>query len=220
MYHSRGRERAGRSSPPFLSWWLVLTITGAIATGCVMFASAPPEKVRLRPAPSRLPTQTVSGRTVIATPGPISVAVRPLDPDEVERYFRRRSTRVNPFQEFEEGITPFSLRIENRSEHQLTFDPGLAILRDNENRGSPAMDVAEFFEMFSDQPSLLQAAQRGVFTGYVVVPSNRNREGLLIFRPYAKDAKALFLQFTSLYTGPTAYPLIFEFEVVPEQPGK
>ncbi|MFQ5658300.1 MAG: hypothetical protein ACE5G5_12220 [Candidatus Methylomirabilales bacterium] len=188
--------------------------------GCAMFASPPPEKVRLRPAPSRLPTHTVSGRTVIATPGPISVAVRPLDPDEVERYFRRRPTKVNPFLEFEEGMTPFFVRIENRSEHQLTFDPGITTLRDNENRRSTAMGAAELFEIFSENPRLLQAAQRGVFTGYVVVPANRNREGLLLFHPYTKDAKALFLQFTSLYTGTTAYPLMFEFEVVPEVSGK
>ncbi len=213
---SRGRERAGRSSPPVLSRWLLLVLPGAVLGGCVFFASPPPEKVRLRPAPSRLPTYTVSGRTVIATPGPISVAVIPADPDEVERYFRRRPPRVNPLREIVDGITPFFVRIENRSQHQVTFDPGLTVLKDNENRSTRALDAADLFEAFADRPQLLQAAQRGVFSGYLVVPPDRKREGLLVLRAYPKDAKALFLQFTSLYAGPTPYPLIFEFEVVPE----
>ena len=113
-------------------------------------------------------------------------------------------------------ITPFHLRIENRSQHQVTFDPGLTLLKDEGNRSTVALDANDLYQALGDRPALLQAAQGGVFTGYLVIPSDQHREGLLIFPAYPKDAKALFLQFNSFYAGTTPYPLIFEFEVVPE----
>lgn len=179
-------------------------------------ASAPPENVSLRPAPSRLPTYTVSGQTIIATPGPVSVAVQPLVPEELQRYFRTRAAGVNPFQGIEEAITPFFIRIENRSKHQVAFDPAAAVLKDNENDSSQAWDVANLHETFGDKPQLLQAALKGMITSFLVIPADDSREGLLIFPTYSKEAKALFLQLTSLYAGPTALPLLFEFTVVPE----
>lgn len=184
--------------------------------------SAPPENVNLRPAPSRLPTYTVSGQTIIATPGPVSVAVQPLVPEELEQYFRTRAsvrTRadgVNPFHGIEEAITPFFIRIENRSKHQVAFDPAAAVLKDNKNHSAQAWGVAELHETFGDKPELLQAALKGVINGFLVIPADDSREGLLIFPTYSKEAKALFLQLTSLYAGPTALPLLFEFTVVPE----
>lgn len=183
--------------------------------GCL--PTAPPEDVNLRPAPSRVPTYTVSGQTIIATPGPVSVAVKPLVPEEVERYFRTRPTRVNPFQPIEDAITPFSIRIENRSKSQVGFDPVAAVLKDNEDNSANAWGAAELYENFGTNPQLLQAALKGVITSYLVIPANDTREGLLIFSAYSKEAKALFLQLTSLYAGPTPFPLIFEFTVVPEE---
>lgn len=186
-----------------------------VAGGCV--PSAPPEDVNLRPAPSRVPTYTVSGQTIIATPGPVSVAVQPLVPEEVERYFRTRPTRVNPFQPIEDAITPFFIRIENRSKHQVGFDPVAAVLKDDEDNSANAWGAAELYESFGTNPQLLQAALKGVITSYLVIPANKSHEGLLIFSAYSKEAKALFLQLTSLYAGPTPFPLIFQFTVVPEE---
>ncbi len=191
-----------------------------MVSGCAMFAGAPPEKVSLRPSPSRLPTYTVSGQTIIATPGPISVAVRPMVPEEVQRYFRTRPAKRNPFREMQKEVAAFFVRIENRSKHQLAFDPGITVLKDEKNRAATAMDPHNLYEAFADRPDLLQAAQEGVLTSYLVVPAQQSREGLLMFPAYPKDAKALFLQFTSLYAGSTTYPLIFEYTVVPEESEK
>jgi len=83
-----------------------------------------------------------------------------------------------------------------------------------------AWDAADLYQTFAEKPALLQAAQRGVFAGYLVVPPDQSREGLLIFPALPKDAKALFLHLGSLYAGPTRYPLIFEFTVVPEESKK
>lgn len=141
-------------------------------------------------------------------------------PEEVQGYFRTRPTKVNPFEEIEEAITPFFVRIENRSRDQVAFDPGGASLKDNEDRSARAWGVSELHETFGDQPQLLRAALNGVLTSYVVIPAEKSREGLLIFPAYAKDAKALFFQLTSLYAGPTAYPLLFELTVVPEESKK
>lgn len=205
-----------RSRSPLL---ILLTV---LLGGCALVAPAPPENVSLRPAPSRLPTYTVSGQTIIATPGPVSVAVEPLVPEQLERYFqtrgasRTRGAGVNPFQGIEEAITPFFIRIENRSKHQVAFDPAAAVLKDNEDHSAQAWDVANLHETFPDKPQLLQAALKGVITGFLVIPADDSREGLLIFPTYSKEAKALFLQLTSLYAGPTALPLLFEFTVVPE----
>ncbi|MFQ5881199.1 MAG: hypothetical protein ACE5I9_01820 [Candidatus Methylomirabilales bacterium] len=146
----------------------------------------------------------------------MSVTVRPVDPDEVHGYFRRRPTKVNPFQKMFDRISPFYVRIENRSQHQVAFDPGLTLLKDQTGRSADAWDATDLYQTFADRPAMLQAAQGGVLTSYLVVPPDQNREGLLVFPAYPKAAKALFLQFTSLYAGGTAYPLIFEFEVVPE----
>ncbi len=197
------------------SWLLTLsTVAGA---GCAFLASAPPQYVNLRPAPSRLPTYTVSGQSIIATPGPISVTVQPLMPEEVQRYFGTRPTKVNPFEDLDDAITPFFVRVENRSKDQVAFDPGAVVLKDNEDRPARAWDVADLHETFGEKAQFLQAALKGVLTGYTVIPAEQSREGLLIFPAYPKDAKAVFLQMTSLYAGPTPFPLIFEFSVVPEE---
>lgn len=79
------------------------------------------------------------------------------------------------------------------------------------------MDAADLLQTFAENPALLQAAQKGVLTGYLVIPADGSREGLLVFPAFPKDAKAIFLQFTSLYVGSTPFPLIFEFEVVPKE---
>lgn len=210
----------GKVRRPFLSRCFRPMLLGVVVGGCALMATAPPENVSLRPARSRLPTYTVSGQTIIATPGPISVAVRPMVPEEVHRYFRQRPTRVNPFRNMLEGITLFFVRIENRSKHQLAFDPGLTILKDEGGRSATAWDAHDLYQAFADRPALLQVAQGGVFTSYLVIPADQSRERLLVFPAYPKDAKALSLQMTSLYAGPTAYPLIFEYTVVPEESKK
>jgi hypothetical protein len=194
----------------------LIALGAALLGGCVLLTSAPPENVSLRPVAPRLPTYTVSGLTIIASPGPISVVVRPVGPEEVHAYFRSRPARVNPFQGMQDRITPFLVRIENRSRDQVTFDPGLAVLKDDDDRPANAWDAADLFDTLADRPGLLQVAQTAVFTNYLVVHAEQNREGLLIFPAFPKDAKALFLHLTSLYAGPTPYPLIFEFSVVPE----
>jgi hypothetical protein len=194
----------------------LLILLAVVLGGCALVASAPPENVSLRPAPSRLPTYTVSGQTIIATPGPLSVAVQPLVPEELQQYFRTSAAGVNPFQGIEEAIAPFFIRIENRSKHQVAFDPGAAVLKDNKGDSARAWDVATLHETFGEKPQLLQAALKGVITSFLVIPADKSREGLLIFPTYSKEAKALFLQLTSLYAGPAALPLIFEFTVVPE----
>jgi hypothetical protein len=202
---------------PVLARGSLLALGATLTVGCVFFASAPPENVSLRPTPPRVPTYTVSGQAIIATPGPISVVVRPVGPEEVHAYFRSRHTQVNPFQGIGDRITPFMIRIENRSRDQVVFDPGLAVLKDDEERPATAWDAADLYQTFADRPGLLQAAQAGVFTSYLVVHADQSREGLLIFPAFSKDAKALFLQLTSLYAGATPYPLIFEFTVIPEE---
>ncbi len=216
LQRTNWRARAGNSCLPLLFWSILLVCSGLVLSGCALTASAPPEKVGLRPAPSRTPTYTVSGRSIIATPGPLNVTVRPLAPEDVLAYFQKHRKK-NPFGRMRDDITPFYLRIENRSRDQLTLDSGLTILKDQENRGVAAFDAAELFQTFAENPTLLQAAQKEVITGYLVIAPDRSREGLLVFPAIPKDAKAVFLQITSLYVGPTAFPLIFEFEVVPKE---
>lgn len=205
------------NGPPFLFSLISLFFSGLVWGGCALVASPPPEKVGLRPAPIRLPTYTVSGRNIIATPGPLTVTVRPLGPEEVLAYFQSRPAKVDPFQGAGDSITPFHVRIENRSQHQVAFDPGLTVLKDQDNRGAAAWGVADLYETFAEKPALLEAAQKGVLIGYVVIAPDQSREGLLVFPAIPRDAKAVFLQFTSLYAGPTAIPLIFQFEVIPKE---
>ncbi|MGH7405199.1 MAG: hypothetical protein ACREJA_04915 [Candidatus Methylomirabilales bacterium] len=195
-------------------------LSAVMVGGCLFVGPAPPEQVNIRPLPPRLPTYTVSGQAIIAAPGPISVTVQPVGPEEVHGYFRSRPPRVNPFQGMQKAITPFLVRIENRTRDQVTFDPGLAVLKDQDNRPATAWDAMDLHQTFGEKPALLQAAQGGVFTGYLVVPPDQSREGLLIFPALPKDAKALLLHFSSLYAGPAPYPLIFEFTVVPEESKK
>jgi hypothetical protein len=147
----------------------------------------------------------------------MSVAVQPVVPEEVEKYFHARPTKVNPFQEMEDMISAFFVRIENRSKHQVAFDPSGAVLKDDRDRPAVAWDAADLYETFAERPAVLQAALKGVLTNYLLIPAGKSREGLLVFPAYPKDAKALFLQLTSLYAGPTGYPLIFEFTVIPEE---
>jgi hypothetical protein len=193
---------------------------GVMGGGCLFLGSPPPEQGNIRPLPPRLPTYTVSGHAIIAAPGPINVTVQPLGPEEVHGYFRSRPRKLNPFQGMEKGITPFLVRIENRARDQVTFEPGSAVLKDQDNRSQAAWDAANLYQTFGEKPGLLQAAQGGVFAGYLVVPPDQSREGLLIFPVLPKEAKALFLHLRSLYVGPTPYPLIFEFTVVPEESKK
>lgn len=188
--------------------------------GCLFMGSPPPEKSSIRPLPPRLPTYTVSGQAIIADPGPLNVTVQPMSPEEVLEYFRSRPPTVNPFQGMQQTVTPFLVRIENRGKDQVTFDPGLVLLKDQDNRPSRAWDAMDLYQAFGEKPNLLQVAQGRVLTGYVVIPTDRSREGLLIFPAVPKDAKAILLHFNSLYAGPTAYPLIFEFSVVPEESKK
>ena len=175
--------------------------------------------VILRPGPQRLPTLRAQGELIIATLGGATVTVEPLTDKELDAYYARRPTLVNPFSLRPKGTKrplAFILRIQNVGRDRINFDPGQAVLVDQQNRRSTAFSYDELYGLLAEirnAVKAMQAVEETVFTKLLVVPPQLDREGLLLFPPPDPEAKAVILEIGSFYVGSAEQLLLFEFEV-------
>jgi hypothetical protein len=182
-------------------------------------APGPKGEPLLRPGPQRLPYLRAQGDLVIATLDGIAVTVQPVPGRALEAFFARRSGAITAFTAAPAGVERplgFMVRIENRGNQRLAFDPAQAFLIDQRNQRTAVFPYDELYRMFSEseQPAkALQVLDDAVLTGFLVVPPKLERAGLLIFPPPPPDARLLILELASLYIGSTEQLLLFEFEV-------
>jgi hypothetical protein len=173
----------------------------------------------LRPGPQRLPMLRAQGDLIIATLGGATVTVEPLTDKELDAYYARRLSLLNPFKILPKKTKrplAFVLRIQNVSRDRINFDPGQAVLVDQQNRRSAAFSYDELYGLLAEERNsakALQAVEETVFTKFLVVPPQLDREGLLLFPPPDPEAKALILEVGSFYVGSAEQLLLFEFEV-------
>lgn len=173
----------------------------------------------LRPGPQRQPTLQAQGDLIIATLGGATVTVEPLTEKGLDAYYARRPTLLNPFKilpKKTKGLLAFILRIQNVGRDRVNFDPGQAVLVDQQDRRSAALSYDELYSLFSEHresAKALRALDETVLTNLLVVPPKLDREGLLLFPPLDADAKAVILEVGSFYIGSAEQLLLFEFEV-------
>ena len=173
----------------------------------------------LRPGPQRLPTLRAQGALVIATLAGATITVEPLTEKGLDAYYARRPALVNPFTlrpKETKGPLAFILRIQNVGRDRVNFDPGQALLTDQQDRRLAALSYDELYSLFSEKGEAaraLQALEETVLTNFLVVPPKLDREGLLLFPPPDPAAKMVILEVGSLYVGSVEQLLLFEFEV-------
>ena len=173
----------------------------------------------LRPGPQRLPTLRAQGDLVIATLTGATVTVEPLTGKAIDDYYARRPALINPFKQHPKetkGLLVFILRIQNVGQNRVNFDPGQALLVDQQDRRSAALSYDEMYSLFSEKgesAKVLRALEETVLTNLLVVPPKLDREGLLLFPPLDPEAKMVILEVGSFYVGSTEQLLLFEFEV-------
>lgn len=172
-----------------------------------------------RPGPQRLPTLRAQGDLVIATLAGATVTAEPLTDKGLDAYYARRPALVNPFKQRQKetrGPLAFILRIQNVGRNRINFDPGQAVVVDQQDRRSAALSYDELYSLFSEQrepAKVLRALEETVLTNLLVVPPKVDREGLLIFPPLDPEAKMVILEVGSFYIGSAEQLLLFEFEV-------
>ena len=185
-------------------------------SGC---ASAPTGEATLRPGPQRLPYLQTQGDLVIATLQGVTVTVQPLTPKELDAYYLRRPALVNPFKtlpKLAKRPLAFIVRIQNQGRDRVTFDPGQALMIDQQNHRTTPLSYDELYSIFSEgnQPDqALQAIQEIVLTNLLVIPPKLDRQGLLLFPLPEPRTKSLILEMGSFYIGSAEQLLLFEFEV-------
>ncbi len=173
----------------------------------------------LRPGPQRLPTLRTQGDLIIATLPGATVTVEPLTEKGLDAYYARRSTLLNPLKIFPwrtKGLLAFILRIQNVGRERISFDPGQAVLVDQQDHRTPALSYDELYALFSEQREsalALRTLEETILTKFLVVPPKIEREGLLLFPPADPKAKAVILEVGSFYVGSAEQLLLFEFEV-------
>ncbi|MDE2180948.1 MAG: hypothetical protein KGJ40_08900 [candidate division NC10 bacterium] len=203
------------SSGPLARFFLLLIVVSLTACASVLKGE---RTLILRPGPQRLPTLRAQGELVIATLGGATVTVEPLTDKELDAYYARRPTLVNPFTLRPKGTTrplAFILRIQNVGRDRINFDPGQAVLVDQQNRRSAAFSYDELYGLLAEQRNsakALQAVEETVLTKLLMVPPQLDREGLLLFPPLDPEAKAVILEVGSFYIGSAEQLLLFEFE--------
>ena len=190
-----------------------------LVISCTACASGPSGEAMLRPGPQRLPTLRAQGDLVIATLTGATVTVEPLTDKAIDAYYARRPALINPFKQHlkeTKGLLVFLLRIQNVGQNRVNFDPGQALLVDQQNRRSAALSYDELYSLFSEKgesAKVLRTLDETVLTNLLVVPPKLDREGLLLFPPLDPEAKMVILEVGSFYVGSTEQLLLFEFEV-------
>lgn len=173
----------------------------------------------LRPGPQRLPTLRAQGDLIIATLAGATVTVEPLTEKGLDAYYARPPSLLNPFKQLPKGTKgplAFILRIQNVGRDRVTFDPGQAVLVDQQNRRSIAFSYDELYGLLAEQRNsakALQTVEETVLTKLLVVPPQLDREGLLLFPSPDPEAKVLILEVGSFYVGSAEQLLLFEFEI-------
>lgn len=187
--------------------------------GCLLLTPADrPVRLALEPAAVQpAPYLTVLGDEIVATLSGVSLGIRYADEEGLDRFYRRRyQLEKNPLRGMLEQFTFFYIKVQNRSRRQVAFDPLQVHLVDQKGQRLLPVDYTELYRQIGslEGATEVERALRGsLLSSYVVVTPNQEKEGLLLFRRYAGDAKALFLQFTSLYIGGTPQSLLFQFRV-------
>ncbi|WP_133174708.1 hypothetical protein [Candidatus Methylomirabilis limnetica] len=190
-----------------------------LVISCTACASGPSGEAMLRPVPQRLPTLRAQGDLVIATLAGATVTVESLTDKGLDDYYARRPALINPFKQRPKGTKgplAFILRIQNVGQNRVNFDPGQALLVDQQNRRSAVLLYDELYSLFSEKAEsakVLRTLDETVLTNLLVVPPKVDREGLLLFPPLDPEAKMVILEVGSFYIGSTEQLLLFEFEV-------
>lgn len=201
-----------RAFGPLFSLLIVVSLTAC--------ASGPKSGDQtLRPGLQRLPTLRAQGDLVIATLAGATITVEPLTEQALDAYYARRSNPLNPLKilpKKTKGLLAFMLRIQNVGRDRISFDPGQAVLVDQQDRRSAALSYDELYGVLSEvrnSAKALQAVEETVLTKFLVVPPQLDREGLLLFPPPDPAAKAVILEVGSFYIGSAEQLLLFEFEI-------
>lgn len=195
----------------FVSLLLIIT-----CTACV---SAPSGEMTLRPGPQRVPALRAQGDLIIATLAGATLTVEPLTPQGLDAYYARRPALVNPFKVLPKGTKAplaFILRIQNVGLDRINFDPGQALLTDQQGRRSQAFSYDELYSLVAglgESAKILRALDETVLSNLLVVPPRHDRDGLLLFPPLDSAVKMMILTVGSFYVGPTEQLMLFEFEV-------
>lgn len=194
---------------------------GMFLAGC---ASAPKGSILgIQPGPQRQSTHQVVGDAIVASLGGATVTVRSLDAKGVEGYFESRPGLVYPWpKEIWKDAPPtvFLLQVRSPAREEVQFDPGLASLV---TKGERRQHLIPYEEMYMDMageegsgPRLL-SLQAALFSRFVVIRPNGQREGLLVFPSLDRETVHLLLELSSFFVGGRMSPGLFEFQVLREK---
>jgi hypothetical protein len=193
-----------------------------LLAACATTADRPKARL-LSPAPQSLPINTVTGELIIAQLERVTVSLRALSWEALQRFYAAQRDLVNPFADLpagNPGPTAFLLHLRNDSPDALSFDPTAARLADQEGRRKAPLDYPALYGTHAGLErgaERLQAIQRTTLTTTVIVPPGGERRGLLLFPELPADARAVLVDLASFYRGSAPQLLVFQF-LVTEQP--
>ncbi|HSB68787.1 MAG TPA: hypothetical protein VLT62_05600 [Candidatus Methylomirabilis sp.] len=193
---------------------------GLLAGGC---ASAPKGSiVAVQPGPQQQRTHQVVGDAIIASLGGVTVTVRWLGAQGVERFFEARPGLVYPWPKEvwqEAPPTIFLLQIRNPTRDEVQFDPGLVAVVTQGGQRERLMPYEDMYMRLAGEegsgPRLL-SLQAALFSRFVVISPGGQREGLLVFPTLDDKARHLLLELSSFFVGGRMTPGLFEFQVLRE----
>jgi hypothetical protein len=194
---------------------------GMFLAGC---ASAPKGGIlAIQPGPQQQSTHQVVGDAIVASLGGATVTVRWLGARDVEGFFRARPGLVYPWpREIWEEAPPtvFLLQVRSPSREEVQFDPGLVSLVTKAGKRERLIPYEEMYmNMEGEEGSgpRLRSLQAALFSRFVVISPNGQREGLLVFHTLDPETKYLILELSSFFVGGRVIPGLFEFQVLREK---
>jgi hypothetical protein len=200
-------------------------LTGAVLAG-VLFAgcasTSNKAETSLRPAPQQPTRAQVVGEAVVASIAGVSTTVRWLDRGGVEAYFAARPGLVVPWPKEEWKDNPptmFLLRLHNQTREEVQFDPALvSLIAQNGRRELPLLSEDIYLRLgdVENAGPRLQSLQATLFSRFVVLRPNGQRDGLLLFRSLPPETKFVSLELASFFVGGRSTPARFDFQVLRE----
>jgi len=176
----------------------------------------------LRPGLQPLQNSRTIGERIVYSEKDLTFVVEWLSPEAIARYYKSRPGLVNPFEAIPSPQPlAFRVKLENHGQEMVYFDPQQVSLADQERLRTFPLRYEDFYLQLTGekkQPGILPSLQASIFSGYVALPPDKEREGLLLFPELSPRAKTLLLDLSSLYVGAEAKPLLFTFDVVRKAP--
>ncbi|MBI3989692.1 MAG: hypothetical protein HY347_08740 [candidate division NC10 bacterium] len=187
-------------------------------------ASGPGGEAFLRPGPQPLPDSRTVGERIVYSEKDITLVVEWLSFESIAWYYKNRPGLVNPFEALPLSSPKplaFLLKLENRGQETVYFDPQQVSLTDQDRLRVFPLRYEDFYLQLTEekqQAGTLPSIQASIFSGYVALSPNKEREGLLLFHELPPNSKTLLLELSSFYIGAEAKPLLFTFDVVRKAP--